>query len=184
MASAGRPGRDIMSHRTEGRARGEPGPVGVIAGSLAAMAGADEAGQAELARIQHEVAEMALPDPILRVLISVCNRGTLTFALTVAQGGLIISGTAVGVGRYMANVAAELEERDPDDAEVLAEPLRFLAGIAAEPPADRASPVQDLPIYLHLEQARIRSGDAIVADGVRWRGRLEAVDGWSLGLHA
>ena len=140
-----------------------------------------------LARIQHEVAEMALPDPILRVLISVCNRGTLTFALTVAQGGLVISGTAVGVAQFMANVAAELEERGTTDAEVLADPLRLLAGFAEESPGpggDGTDPVQDLPIYLHLEQARIRSGAAVVADGVRWRGRLEAVDGWSLGLHA
>jgi hypothetical protein len=148
-------------------------------------AGAVPAG-AELARIQHEVAEMALPDPILRVLISVCNRGTLTFALTVAQGGLVISGTAVGVAQFMANVAAELEEGGTTEAEVLADPLRLLAGIAEESPTTGGDgdPVRDLPIYLHLEQARIRSGDAIVADGVRWRGRLEAVDGWSLGLHA
>ncbi len=158
------------------------------------MVGADEGSGAgrvpavdELARIQYEVAEMALPDPILRVLVSVCNRGTLTFALTVAQGGLVISGTAVGVAQFMGNVAAELEERGTTEAEVLADPLRLLAGIAEESPGpagDGADPVQDLPIYLHLEQARIRHGDAIVADGVRWRGRLEAVDGWALGLHA
>ena len=140
----------------------------------------------ELARLQHEVAEAQLPDPILRVLVSVCNRGSLTFGVTIAQRGLVISGTAVGVSQFMHNMAAELEARGGDDAEVLSEPLRYLALIAEDPEPDaddRSSPVDDLPLYLHLEDARIRSGDATLADQVRWRGRLIDVDGWSLGIH-
>ena len=140
----------------------------------------------EFTRLQHEAAESQLPDPILRVLVSVCNRGSLTFGVTVAQGGLVISGTAVGVARFMHNMAAELEARGGTDAEVLAEPLRYLALIAADPepdPDDQSGPVDDLPLYLHLENARVRSGGAVLADGVQWRGRLADVNGWSLGLH-
>ena len=140
----------------------------------------------EFARLQHEVAEAQLPDPILRVLVSVCNRGSLTFGVTVAQRGLVICGTAVGVSQFMHNMAAELEARGGDDAEVLSEPLRYLALIAEDPepdPDDGSGPVDDLPLYLHLEDARIRSGNAIIADQVRWRGRLVDVDGWSLGIH-
>lgn len=140
---------------------------------------------AQLARLQHEVGEMQLPDPILRVLVSVCNRGTLSFGLTIAQGGLLISGTAIGVSRFMQNVAAELEARGAEDAEVLAEPLRYLALLAEEPTVEAETatdPVDDLPLYLHLEHARIRSGDAVLGDDVRWRGRLADVEGWSLGL--
>ena len=140
----------------------------------------------EFARLQHEAIETQLPDPILRVLVSVCNRGSLTFGVTVAQGGLVISGTAVGVSQFMHNMAAELEARGGDDADVLSEPLRYLALIAEDPepdPNDRSDPVDDLPLYLHLEDARIRSGGIVVADRVRWRGRLVDVNGWSLGLH-
>ena len=140
----------------------------------------------EFAHLQHEVAETQLPDPILRVLVSVCNRGSLTFGVTVAMGGLVISGTAVGVAQFMHNMAAELEARGGDDADVLSEPLRYLALIAEDPapdPNDESVHVDDLPLYLHLEDARIRSGSAVVADQVRWRGRLVGVDGWSLGLH-
>ena len=140
----------------------------------------------EFTRLQHEVAEAQLPDPILRVLVSVCNRGSLTFGVTIAQRGLLISGTAVGVSQFMHNMAAELEARGGDDAEVLSEPLRYLALIAEDPepdPDDRSGPVDDLPLYLHLEDARIRSGNATLADQVRWRGRLVDVDGWSLGIH-
>jgi hypothetical protein len=137
---------------------------------------------AALARLQEEVAETQLPDPILRVLVSVCNRGTLTFAITIAQGGLMVAGTAVGVGRFMADLAAEIEQRGGTDAAVLSDPLRYLAQIAAEPdPGD--DPTQDLPVYLHLEQARVRSGNTIIAEDVRWRARLTSVDGWSLGAH-
>jgi hypothetical protein len=149
------------------------------------MAGKDdgpEPGADALAKLQEEVAEIQLPDPILRVLISVCNRGSLTFAITIAQGGLMIAGTAVGVGRFMRDLAAELEARGGTDAEVLSGPLRYLAAIAVEPePSD--DPTEDLPVYLHLEHARVRSANTIIADDVRWRARLTSVDGWSLGAH-
>jgi hypothetical protein len=135
-----------------------------------------------LAKLQEEVAETQLPDPILRVLVSVCNRGSLTFTITVAQGGLVIAGTAVGVGRFMHDLAAEIEARGDTDAAVLSDPLRYLAQIAAEPDPGE-DPTQDLPVYLHLEHARVRSANTIIADGVRWRARLTSVDGWSLGAH-
>jgi hypothetical protein len=136
-----------------------------------------------LARLQEEVAETQLPDPILRVLVSVCNRGSLTFAITIAQGGLVITGTAVGVGRFMHDLASEIESRGGTDAAVLSEPLRLLAAIADEPsPTD--DPTEDLPVYLHLEHARVRSANSIIAEDVRWRARLTSVDGWSLGAHA
>jgi hypothetical protein len=138
---------------------------------------------AAFARLQEEVAETQLPDPILRVLVSVCNRGSLTFGITVAQGGLVIAGIAVGVGTFMHDLAAEIEGRGGADAAVLSEPLRYLARIAEEPDGD-GDPADELPLYLHLEHARVRSGSAIVADDVRWRARLTSVDGWSLGLHA
>jgi hypothetical protein len=136
---------------------------------------------AALARLQEEAAETQLPDPILRMLVSVCNRGSLTFALTIAQGGLMIAGTAVGVAQFMADLAAELEARGGTDAEVLSGPLRYLAAIATEP--DAGDPTEDLPVYLHLQHARVRSGATIIADDVRWRARLTSVDGWSLGAH-
>jgi len=137
---------------------------------------------AALARLQEEVGETQLPDPILRVLVSVCNRGSLTFAITIAQGGLMVAGVAVGVGTFMADLAAELEARGGTDAEVLSDPLRYLALIAAEPEASD-DPTEDLPVYLHLEHARVRSGATIIAEDVRWRARLTSVDGWSLGAH-
>jgi len=140
---------------------------------------------AELHQLQHEVAETELPDHILRVLVSVCNRGSLSFGITVAQGGLLISGTAVGVAQFMRNMASELEVRGGMDADVLSEPLRYLAHLAEEDrdstAATTATDADDLPVFLHLENAQIRSGNAIVADGVRWRGRMVDIDGWFLG---
>ncbi len=137
---------------------------------------------AEFLGLQHEVAETQLPDHILRVLVSVCNRGSLSFGITVAQGGLLISGSAVSVARFMHNMAAELEAKGGVDAAVLSDPLRYLA-LLAETPSDPSTDESDddLPLFLHLEDARIRSGSAVVADGVRWRGRLADVDGWFLG---
>jgi hypothetical protein len=148
------------------------------------MAGTEKSGTGvdALAKLQEEVAETQLPDTILRVLVSVCNRGSLTFTITIAQGGLMIAGTAVGVGRFMHDLAAELETRGGTDAEVLSDPLRYLAQIAAEPDSGD-DPTEDLPVYLHLEHARVRSANTIIADDVRWRARLTSVDGWSLGAH-
>ncbi len=136
---------------------------------------------AELHQLQHEVAETQLPDHILRVLVSVCNRGSLSFGITVAQGGLLISGTAVGVAQFMRNMAAELEARGGVDAAVLSDPLRYLALLAEEQPEEAGDAEDDLPVFLHLEHARIRSGNAVLADDVRWRGRMVDIDGWFLG---
>jgi hypothetical protein len=144
-----------------------------------------DATAAELHRLQHEVADTELPDHILRVLVSVCNRGGLSFGITVAQGGLLISGTAVGVAEFMRNMASALEVRGGVDAAVLTEPLRYLARLAEEDrkstAAIAATDHDDLPVFLHLENAQIRSGNAVVADGVRWRGRMVDIDGWFLG---
>lgn len=136
---------------------------------------------AELHQLQHEVAETQLPDHILRVLVSVCNRGSLSFGITVAQGGLLISGTAVGVAQFMRNMASELEARGGVDAAVLSDPLRYLALLAEQDPEDASDAEDDLPVFLHLEHARIRSGNAVLADDVRWRGRMVDIDGWFLG---
>ena len=150
---------------------GEPGEEPPSITSLAA----------ELHQLQHEVAETQLPDHILRVLVSVCNRGSLSFGITVAQGGLLISGTAVGVAQFMRNMAAELEARGGVDAAVLSDPLRYLALLAEEAPEEASDAEDDLPVFLHLEHARIRSGNAVLADDVRWRGRMVDIDGWFLG---
>ena len=150
---------------------GEPGDEPPSITSLAA----------ELHQLQHEVAETQLPDHILRVLVSVCNRGSLSFGITVAQGGLLISGTAVGVAQFMRNMAAELEARGGVDAAVLSDPLRYLALLAEEDPQDAGDADDDLPVFLHLEHARIRSGNAVLADDVPWRGRMVDIDGWFLG---
>ena len=145
----------------------------------------DAAASAEFQRLHTEVAETQLPDHILRVLVSVCNRGSLSFGITVAQGGLLISGTAVGVAQFMRNMASELEVRGGVDAAVLTEPLRYLAHLAEEDRDNRAAIApgddDDLPAFIHLENAQIRSGNAIAADGVRWRGRMVDIDGWFLG---
>lgn len=150
---------------------GEPGEQPPSITSLAA----------ELHQLQHEVAETQLPDHILRVLVSVCNRGSLSFGITVAQGGLLISGTAVGVAQFMRNMAAELEARGGVDAAVLSDPLRYLALLAEEAPEEASDAEDDLPVFLHLEHTRIRSGNAVLADDVRWRGRMVDIDGWFLG---
>jgi hypothetical protein len=153
---------------------------------MAAGTEGDGVDTTRLAALQEEVGETQLPDPILRVLVSVCNRGSLSFAITVAHGGLVVAGTAVGVGRFMHNLASEIEARGGSDAAVLSDPIRYLAQIAeeSEPAPDAVDdPTAELPVYLHLEHARIRSGATIVAEDVRWRARLAAVDGWTLGQH-
>ena len=77
-------------------------------------------------------------------------------------------------------MAAELEARGGVDAAVLSDPLRYLA-LLAEEPAGTDAVEDDLPVFLHLEHARIRSGNAVLADDVRWRGRMVDIDGWFLG---
>ncbi len=117
-------------------------------------------------------------DVFLRRLVNAVNRGgTAEFAVTLTVGGVVVSGVLLSSSEYHARVTENLVEVAVSDE--VATALRAAIG-----PRD-LSPEEEVIGYIHLRDAHIvhPSGALLPAGpGVLWRGRLETVDSFVLGL--
>lgn len=124
-----------------------------------------------------------LPEPIdghLRIWVHMANKGLPGMGITLTVGGAIVTGTLIGVRQYFdlfaANYAAGLKlEPEHNFHKLLRAPLENLDR------QDEKYP-DKLPNYIHLQDAKYYMSNGFVpADGLLWRGKLDTVDGWSLG---
>ena len=117
-------------------------------------------------------------DVFLRRLVNAVNRGgTAEFAVTLTVGGVVVSGVLLSSSEYHARVTENLVEVAESDE--VATALRAAIG-----PRDLSSEEEAIG-YIHLRDAHIvhPSGALLPAGpGVLWRGRLETVDSFVLGL--
>ncbi len=118
-------------------------------------------------------------DVFLRRLVNAVNRGgTAEFAVTLTVGGVVVSGVLLSGSEYHARVTENLVELAESDE--VATALRAAIG-----PRDLSPEEEEAIGYIHLRDAHIvhPSGALLPAGpGVLWRGRLETVDSFVLGL--
>jgi hypothetical protein len=126
-------------------------------------------------------------DWFLAELVRRANAGGLSVGVTLCVGGTLVSGSIIGGRAYFESIAesAAVGARDAPEA---ARARAFLRGPAAMYVASDAADADDEPlVYIHLAGARFftASGRPIPGkDGLLWRGRLGAVDGFVLGAVA
>jgi hypothetical protein len=124
-------------------------------------------------------------DAILQFFVVMADTTGMNTGVTLNVGGLIISGTLVGMKEYFDSLVAGLRTARGNAMinEVLGERFNKFAEKASE---IMTAPYKDLwkePEYIHLKNARwYTPGGAIPTKGILWRGRLGAVDGFSLGI--
>jgi len=148
---------------------------------------------------EHRPENKAELDWFLQSVVDMANYGTAEIGVTLCVGGLIISGKLVGGDKYFAGVAEEWKEgmakggsKDADEwreiisryGDIYRKPRDKM--LAAYKEGREPEPVSDAnqPHFVHLKGARIFfPGERPIPSntGVWWRGRLEAVDGFSLG---
>lgn len=134
-------------------------------------------------------------DSFLRALVQLANDSGLSMGLTLFVGGALISGQLVGGLLYFENFGREIENAIRDSSPDVdpagpagigrafaqwGEMYRLPAG--GEEAAHEPRPE---PSFIHLRDARILGPDGRLIPtngGVWWRGRLTAVDGYSLGV--
>jgi hypothetical protein len=127
------------------------------------------------------------PDWILSLLHDFCiglDDTDATMALTVATGGLVISGLVVPYRRWRQRHLDKFHEGGLDQRYV----AMFLSAFAhtdteeAELRAQRDDLGLVMPDYrfLHMLDATIFSGSGPLTVST-WRGRMDSIDGWSLG---
>lgn len=121
-------------------------------------------------------------DQILEVfVISADGRGE-TFGLTLTIGGILISGTLIGIDEYhklldlqLRGEGGQKDEQERPDARTAVESRLKLAG-----------QLEDYhPEFLHMKDAHVFYAQELPSkdrEGFLWRGKLDAVDGFSLGV--
>lgn len=138
-------------------------------------------------------------DGLLQILVDLANRIDETpFELTLAVGGILVSGRLIGGRRYIDRLREVMLGDDPGEAgkaldEVLFEAIRGLypepfddredeEGVKDEESEDEQDPVRIIQIHLedaqffHPGQPGVPGNRAVV-----WRGLLSSVDGFFYG---
>ena len=107
-----------------------------------------------------------------------------SFPVTLFVGGTIVSGYAIRFRDYLQGVADQFKAGTADDEEgeallaVFDQVFRNASEEAGQPDSEPS----EAPAFIHLEKARVFTGQPLEGAGVMWRGRLDAVDGFCFGI--
>ena len=115
----------------------------------------------------------------LQHLVDLANSKGLEAGLTLTVKGTIITGTLIGGGKYFELFAELIGAGWPGTAEE----KEAIRSAFAQPAKLYEEPEQLLTSYIHLKNAKIvYSSNFVPSSGMLWRGRLDEISGFSLGL--
>ena len=145
--------------------------------------------EAPVAPMSEVIAHPSDGDWLLQHFLSLAVMG-LEIGLTVSVGGATISGKLINGKTYLGLLADEVGvnagSASDDLMKVIADSIKQYE-VLYEKPEGEVSVFDHPKTFIHLKDARIFApgGSAIPGNrGVLWRGRVSAVDGFSLGLMA
>jgi hypothetical protein len=127
-------------------------------------------------------------DWFLQSLVSIVNDESASIPITLSVGGLLISGEMIGGKTYFNEFARQFKEGfkgiSSETAATIEEAFKRL-GDVYDPiqKESRGSDYIPKPHLVHLRNVQVyqAGGPPLLSEkGVLWRGRLEAVDGFSL----
>jgi hypothetical protein len=128
-------------------------------------------------------------DWFLQALVSIVNDESASIPITLSVGGLLISGEMIGGKTYFDEFARQFKE----DFKGISSKTAATIEEAFKRLGDVYDPIQEellgnayipKPHLVHLRNVQMyhAGGPPLLSEkGVLWRGRLEAVDGFSLG---
>lgn len=146
-----------------------------------------------------DVAVASLPvDSMLRDFVKLTNKGSFSAQVTLSVKGAIIMGKLIAYKTYMDRITTTIRDpaniiapqsRSPPEPGDDDQPRRDAEMVACEMDAIRVRVTESgegttNPRMIHLESAQIldvATGRFIPMQNTLWRGRLEAVDGFTLG---
>jgi len=120
-------------------------------------------------------------DWFLQRLVDIVNGSDLEFGVTLIVGGSIVSGRMVGGKKYFETFAKEFSDAFPGDArERIYESFAQHGGIYSQPNDENEGAP---PQFIHLIDSYCFFPENQVPSnrGVLWRGKINAVSGFSLG---
>ncbi|MBM0124566.1 hypothetical protein [Pimelobacter simplex] len=123
----------------------------------------------------------AQPDPLLGALVeTVTESADSQFHITLTVGGTLITGRLVGRLRW----AGELVDQYGSGVTFMSQVEKLWRENDEENKAKKDSAEPPFAEFIHLTDARVVAANGLVpggAMGMFWRGRLNEVQGWSLG---
>ena len=130
--------------------------------------------------------QMRTQDYQLEMLVALVDAQSVSINITLSIGGSLVSGKLVSGKEYFNSFADQMSSGFKDMGvseataktmrEQLAQPGEVFHGESTDPK------LKTKPLYLHLKNARIISGNASYTSQSTWyRARLSAVDGFFLG---
>ena len=123
-------------------------------------------------------------DPVLRTFVRFAEEHDLSLGVTLTIHGLLISGNIISYHKYLEGIAQGFESAtgNQEIGKILAE--SFWDASQEDLKIRREEGFGEFPplLYIHLSDARFMSGNGMVQKGVYWRGRLDEVDGFFLGI--
>ncbi len=125
-------------------------------------------------------------DWFLAELVRWSNQHGIEIGVTLSIGGAVVTGIMIGGAEYFETFSAAFQSGLPDDSDrasfgdVFSALAQRVYGPVEEPAPGATHP---LPSFIHLRAARFvrENGQFAPTEGALWRGKIRAVDGFSLG---
>ncbi|MGO3542324.1 MAG: gas vesicle accessory protein GvpU [Pseudomonas helleri] len=117
-------------------------------------------------------------DGLLQWIVEIIMNSDISIGISLTIGGNIVSGMLIPHKKYFEKLSEDFSRPfDPESAAVLKE--RILSFIPPQHDGDDGV----APQFLHLEHAQIITvpSGALTSEGMLWRGKISAVEGFSLG---
>jgi hypothetical protein len=119
-------------------------------------------------------------DWLLQWFVRVAEEADLEVGITLSVRGQLVSGLLISPQSYFRQLAEQFAKPFEDAGSADAEGIRALVRGFDEPPGKEDAPAAQ---YIHVRNARVYTGveQSTSTQGILWRGKIAAVDGFSLG---
>lgn len=119
-------------------------------------------------------------DWLLQWFVRVAGQSNLEVGITLSVRGHLVSGLLISPQAYFQRLAEQFARPFEDAGSTDAESIRALIRGFDESPGREQDPAAQ---YIHVRDARVYTGSEqpVSPDGMLWRGKVAAVDGFSLG---
>jgi hypothetical protein len=119
-------------------------------------------------------------DWLLQWFVRVASQANLEVGITLSVRGHLVSGLLISPQAYFTLLAEQFAKPFADAGSSDAESIRALVRGFDETTSNEDDPAAQ---YIHVRDARVYTGHAgpFSPDGMLWRGKVAAVDGFSLG---
>lgn len=119
-------------------------------------------------------------DWLLQWFVRVASQANLEVGITLSVRGHLVSGLLISPQAYFAQLAEQFAQPFADAGSSDADSIRALVRGFDEAPGKDDDPAAQ---YIHVRDARVYAGHQgpVSPEGMLWRGKVAAVDGFSLG---